>query len=385
MATLKARISVTVVQRLMPGDTAFDTDISAFGARRQVGPPSYFVKTRVMGRQKWVTIGKHGAPWTPDTARKEARKILTEASDGIDRNHVKKTASAASPFREVAEHFVHLYGPKLKPRTLEEYQGLIRRYLVPTFGTLRIDAIVRGDVTTAHAKWAEYPRAANHALSVLSKIMSWAEEHGYRPERSNPCFGVKKYRETKRQRYLRPDELARLGQVLREAEQEAAISAAATAAFRLLLLTGARLGEILSLRWSYVDLGRRLLILPDSKTGQKTIPLNEPAIAILSAIPKVDDNPHVIVGHRTGSAMVDLFKPWSIVRTRAGLADLRIHDLRHTFASVAVETGGSLPVIGKILGHLEPQTTARYAHLSNDPVARLSETTATTIAARLTG
>jgi len=383
MTTLKARISMNLVQRLMPGDTVFDTDVSAFGVRRQVGPPSYFVKTRVKGRQKWVTIGKHGAPWTVDAARKEARKILSEAADGVDRNQVKKIASAASTFREVAERFVELYGPKLKPRTLEEYDGLIRRYLVPTFGTLRIDAITRSDVTTAHARWANHPRAANHALAVLSKIMSWAEEHNLRPDRSNPCFLIKKYRETKRQRYLSVDELARLGQSLRDAEQDGSISPAAAAAFRLLLLTGARLGEILSLRWSYVDLQRRLLILPDSKTGQKTIPLNDPAIAIIAQLPRLENNLHVIAGHRTGAPMVDLFKPWSIVRTRAAMPELRIHDLRHTFASVAVENGGSLPIIGKILGHHEPQTTARYAHLSNDPVARMSETTASTISERL--
>ena len=383
MATLKARISLAVIQRLMPGDTVFDTELSAFGARRQVGPASYFVKTRVKGRQKWVTIGKHGAPWTPDSARKEARKIMTDAIDGVDRVAAKRYASAASTFAEVAQRFAVTYGPKLKPRTLEEYEGLIRRYLVPTFGSLRIDAIVRADVTSAHAKWAEHPRAANHALAVLSKIMSWAEEHGLRPDQSNPCFKIKKYREIKRQRYLSTDELARLGQALAGAERDDAISPAAAAALRLLLLTGARLGEILSLRWSYVDLPRRLLILPDSKTGEKTIPLNDPAIAVLTGIARVDGNPHVIVGHRTGSPMVDLFKPWSVVRARAGLDDLRIHDLRHTFASVAVETGGSLPMIGKLLGHHEPQTTARYAHLANDPVSRLSESTANIIAERL--
>lgn len=383
MPTLKARISVAVVQRLAPGDIVFDTDVAAFGVRRQVGPASYFVKTRVKGRQRWVTIGKHGSPWTPDAARKEARRILVEAQEGVDRVQQKKVESAASTFAQVADRFVLDYGPKLKPRTLEEYQGLIERYLKPTFGTLRIDAIVRGDVTSAHARWSQHPRAANHALAVLSKIMSWTEEHGLRPERSNPCFMIKKYRETKRQRYLAAEEIGRLGLALAEAERDGLISTHAAAAFRLLLLTGARLGEILSLRWSYVDLPRRLLILPDSKTGEKTIPLNDPAIAVLSAIPKVDGNLHVIVGHRTGAPMVDLFKPWSIVRARAGLADLRIHDLRHTFASVAVGSGGSLPMIGKLLGHHEPQTTARYAHLANDPVARLSESTAAIISAQL--
>lgn len=175
MATTKAKITITAIQRLMPDDTMFDTEVQGFGARRQKGPVSYFVKTRIKGRQKWITIGKHGSPWTPDTARKEARRILTEADDGVDRTEQKRRETAASTFAQVAKRFVENYGPKLKARSLEEYQGLIDRYLVPTFGRLRIDAIVRSDITSAHAKWAAHPRAANHALAVMSKIMSWSE------------------------------------------------------------------------------------------------------------------------------------------------------------------------------------------------------------------
>ncbi len=385
MPSLKAKITVTAIQRLMPDDTVFDTEVRGFGARRQKGPVSYFVKTRIKGRQKWITIGKHGSPWTPDAARKEARRILTEADDGVDRTDQKRRETAASTFAQVAKRFVENYGPKLKARSLEEYQGLIDRYLVPTFGRLRIDAIVRGDITSAHAKWAAHPRAANHALAVMSKIMSWSEEHGLRPDRSNPCFKIKKYRETKRQRYLTSDELARLGAALGEAEAEGKISLYAASALRLLILTGARLNEVLTLKWSYVDLQRRILILPDSKTGEKAIALNDPAIEVLRAIPRLEGNLFVIVGHRTGAPIVDLFKPWSIVRAKAKLDDVRIHDLRHTFASVAVASGGSLPMIGKMLGHHEPQTTARYAHLSDDPVARLSEATAMQIVEAMRG
>lgn len=223
MATAKAKITVTAIQRLMPEDTMFDTEVQGFGARRQKGPVSYFVKTRIKGRQKWITLSTLstlGTPWTPDTARKEARRILTEAGDGIDRTEKKRRETAASTFAQVAKRFVENYGPKLKARSLEEYQGLIDRYLVPTFGRLRIDAIVRSDITSAHAKWAAHPRAANHALAVMSKIMSWSEEYGLRPDRSNPCFKIKKYKETKRQRYLTSEELARLGAALGEAEAE---------------------------------------------------------------------------------------------------------------------------------------------------------------------
>lgn len=384
MAVRKAKVTLAAIKSLSPGETLYDTETLGFGVRRQRGPVSYFVKTRIKGRQRWVTIGKHGSPWTPETARKEARLILTEADEGFDRLAAKRKESAASTFAQVADRFVEVYGPKLKPRTLEEYQKLIDRYLKPKFGTHRIDAIERSDVAHAHAKWADHPRTANHALAVMSKIMSWAQEHKLRPEQSNPCLRHKKYRETKRQRYLAAEEIKRLGEALIAAEGEGEISSYAANAIRLLILTGARLNEILTLRWSYVDLTRRLLILPDSKTGEKSIALNAPAIDVLKAVPRLEGNPHVIVGHRTGSAMVDIFKPWSIVRSRAKLEDVRIHDLRHTFASVAVATGGSLPMIGKLLGHNEPKTTQRYAHLSDDPIARLSEATASQISKALT-
>lgn len=385
MAALKAKVTLTTIKDLGVGETIYDTEIKGFGIRRQTGPVSYFVKTRIKGRQRWITIGKHGSPWTPDTARKEARSILAEVDKGFDRLAAKKQASAASTFDDVAKKFIEIYGPKLKPRTLEEYQKLIHRYLVPKFGTFRIDAIERSDVAHAHAKWAEHPRTANHALAVMSKIMSWAEEQQYRPAQSNPCLKLKKYREVKRQRYLSNSEIERLGQALVAAETEGQISVYAAAAIRLLVFTGARLTEILTLKWSYVDLNRRILLLPDSKTGEKTIPLNSPAIEVLGKIPRLDGNEHVIVGHRAGNSMVDIFKPWSIVRALAKLDDVRIHDLRHTFASVAAANGASLPMIGRMLGHLEPRTTQRYAHLGDDPIAMLSEETANRISSSLSG
>jgi integrase len=216
-------------------------------------------------------------------------------------------------------------------------------------------------------------------------MLSWAEEQGLREANTNPCFGIKKYKETKRQRYLTMDEIARLGAALNRAETDHLAGTWAVAAIRLLILTGARLSEILTLRRTYVDFDRRLILLPDSKTGEKTIQLSDAAADVLRRIPAVEGNPYVIVGHRTGQPMVDLFKPWSIVRRMAALEDVRLHDLRHTFASVAVAQGGSLPIIGKMLGHNEPRTTARYAHLADDPVQRLTETTGRAIADALVG
>ena len=201
---------------------------------------------------------------------------------------------------------------------------------------------------------------------MLSKLFNLAEVWGVRPDGSNPTRHVEKYKEDKRGRYLTHDELTRLGQVLAEAQDSGTEPIAAIAAFRLLLLTGCRLGEIQTLKWEYVQ--GSALLLPDSKTGAKRVALGNAALGILMAIPRMAENPYVITGRNPGSHLTDLERPWRRIRQRAGLPDVRIHDLRHSFASNAVGLGESLPIIGKLLGHTQVQTTARYAHLANNPV-----------------
>lgn len=202
--------------------------------------------------------------------------------------------------------------------------------------------------------------------------MSWAEEQGLRPLQSNPCFRLKKYREHTRQRFLSQDEYARLGAVIDRVQYIDDENFYIAAAVRLLALTGARLNEILSLRWQHVDLERRMLLLPDSKTGQKTIRLNPQAASLLCSLPRCEDNPHVIVGRRRGGHLINLQKPWRRIRAEAGLEDVRLHDLRHSYASVAAAQTGSWPMIGRLLGHNHTRTTARYAHLAADPFDQLN-------------
>jgi len=168
--------------------------------------------------------------------------------------------------------------------------------------------------------------------------------------------------------------------VLQEAEEQGSESPYVIAAIRLLLLTGARLSEVLTLEWRYVDLARGLLFLPDSKTGQRPVFLNSGAIEVLQQLPRQPDNPYVIAGAGQGRHLVNLQKPWRRIRARAGIEDVRLHDLRHSFASIAAESGASLPLIGKLLGHTQMQTTQRYAHLVADPVKELSETVGAVLA-----
>ena len=193
-----------------------------------------------------MTIGKLGSPWTVDTARKEALRILAEAAAGRDAGAEKLERRArGTTFAEVAEQFRVVHGTRLKLRTREAYGTLIRLHLNPAFGKTPIGDISRAAIASFHAKHADTPRNANHALAVLSKIMSWAEEQGLRPLDSNPCRRIAKYHEAKRDRYLTPDELMRLGDVLAKAEEQDA-DPYVIAAIRLLLFTGARLSEILT-------------------------------------------------------------------------------------------------------------------------------------------
>ena len=193
-------------------------------------------------------------------------------------------------------------------------------------------------------------------------------KNGYRPDHSNPAYLVDKFTEKRRERFLSELELANLGEALASAEAANRHSPYVIAAIRLLALTGARLNEILSLEWAWVDFNARCLRLPDSKTGAKTIYLSPPALQVLADLPRMDGNPFVICGERKGAHLVNLQKPWTAIRSAAGLADVRLHDLRHSYASIAVANGMSLPLIGALLGHSQPSTTARYAHLSEDPL-----------------
>lgn len=384
-AIRRARISKMVVDSLQPGEMVRDTDIVGFGVRRQRGAPVYFIRKRVDGMPRWITIGTHGAGWTPEKARKEAQSLLGAIADGNDPATAKRLDRDRSRLDDAAELFLAHHGPKLKPRTREEYERLFKLHILPAFGARRIDEINRADVARFHAERSATKAGANFALACLSKFMNWAEEHGLRPENSNPCRRVKKYAAVKRERYLTSDEFTRLGAELARVDAEGEESLFVTAALRLLILTGARLNEMLTLKWSFVDLQRGLLFLPDSKTGQKSIRLSDAAIIILSELPRLAGNPYVLAGRLEGQHLINLQKPWRRIRERAALDDVRIHDLRHSFASVAAASGGSLPMIGKLLGHSQPQTTARYAHLADDPVNDLNQRVGSIIAAAMLG
>jgi integrase len=248
-----------------------------------------------------------------------------------------------------------------------------------------IGDLKRLDIARLHHELSDKPYQANRVLAFLSAFFNWAEKHGLRPDGSNPCRHVEKYREGRRERFLSQAELGRLGDALREAEKDKTCSPWVIAAIRLLSFTGARRNEILTLRWEHVSEEHECLMLPDSKTGRKAIHLNAPALALLQTIPRIEGNAYVICGEKPGRHLVNLEKPWRRIRTAAQLDDVRLHDLRHSFASVAASGGQSLVVIGKMLGHSQPATTARYAHLADDPVKAASDAVGRHIAAAMEG
>lgn len=375
--TLRKKIGLAIINALPPDTTVWDTELKGFCVRRQRSDAiSYLLKLRRHSRIRWVTIGRHGQPWTPVTARERALAILANPALA---DAPAEAPAAPTTFAAVAEQFMATHGPKLKHSTSYVYQCLLRTYLIPTFGARPVDAITRANVSAAHAKWKDNPRSANHALSVLSKLMCWTEDQGYRPEDSNPCRRVQRYKESRRETFLTADQLAQLNAALDEAETKHLAGPVAIAAIRFLILTGARRNEALTLEWAWVDRDRRMIFLPDSKTGQKPIILNDAAMELLASLPRLASNPYVFPGNRNGGHLVNIQKPWNTIRKLAGLEAVRIHDLRHTFASYAVAKGGSLPQIGKALGHSQPSTTQRYAHLSDDPVRQLTEATSRAI------
>ena len=375
------RITLSVVKSLKPGEIIWDISPVGFGIRCQKNSKVYCLKYRFQGRQRWLTIGRHGSPWTPENARSEAIRLLGMVASENDPAIYRDAEKLAPTVEEAAGQFIdeHVL-EKRKSGTAVEYIRLFRKIILPALGRHRVKDVVPADIIRFHSSLRATPYQANRCTAVLSKFFNWAEQKALRPQFSNPCRYIEKFKEEKRERMLSSEELGQLGKALNNYEGR---SPYVVAAVKLLIFTGARLNEILTLRWDYIDMELGQARLPDSKTGAKTLHLPPPALAVLQDIGKEKGNPFVIVGQRTGTHLVNLNKPWRAIRSEAGLDDVRIHDLRHAFASIAVSSGMGLPIIGKILGHSQPQTTARYAHLAADPVKKAAAKVAGTISAAM--
>ena len=375
MATVRRKtISRRMVEALaVEKDTVFwDSELSGFGVRAYPsGTKYYVVQTRAGGRAaKRVTVGRHGLI-TAEEARRRAALIISRIKAGEDpvpepmAVKLAEGPTVAALARRYLEEHVAV---RCKPKTAETCRQAVGKHILPALGKMPALAVDHARVTELHQGLRRTPVMANRVVDVLSRIYNAAEDKGLIPEASNPCRLVMKNRERARERFLTDEEFQRLGRVLDEAGTRKGVSVHAVAAMRLLLLTGCRKGEVLSLRWEQVDLEALELRMSDTKTGPRTIALSPEAAGVLAAIPRVADNPFVIPGKLKGTHMRNLNDPWKLICDRAELKDLRIHDCRHSYASRALALGESLPMIGRLLGHTQVETTARYAHLARDSV-----------------
>ncbi len=406
------KITKRVVDTLKPAESEFvvwDNELACFGVRvRPSGAMTYVVQYRAgRGRgapSRKMTLGRVGQ-LTPDEARLAARRTLGAVAHGADPVGKRRLDREALSVADLANRFMAEHvNAKRKPTTAALYSHLVDSYIVPSLGGKKAATLAKVDVAKLHHDLRDRPYLANRTLAVLGSLYAWAGRHGLAEEGYNPTARIEKFPEGRRERFLTADELERLGAAIRKAEtkgipwdpdskkpnakhapkpdnRQVVISPSAAAALRLLLFTGARLREILHLRWEHVDLSRGLLLLPDSKTGRKTIVLNAPAMAVLASLPRVGI--YVIAGDDPQKPRSDLKRPWAVVSREARLQGVRIHDLRHSFASFGAGGGLGLPIIGKLLGHTQASTTQRYAHLDADPLRRASDAIGNTIAAAM--
>ncbi len=370
------KLTKKIVESAFPQDKdliLWDSEISGFMCKiTPAGKKSYFLYYRTHDRrQRRPKIGDHGDV-TCEQARSIAQRWLLEVSQGQDPSSDKQELRSMPTVKELADQYMREHAPRKKASSQKEDKRLWEQHILPILGSLKISSLDRSDISKLHHSLQHLSTTANRVLSLLSKALNLAELWGYRPNHSNPCLHIKKYSEQKRERFLSQDEISRLMGALEEEEKENN-NPWTVHAIRLLLVTGCRLNEILTLKWEEVDFDNQCLRLRDSKTGKKLVYLSTAAVELLKNTPPVKDNPFVICGGKEGAHLINLQKPWRRVRAKAGLEDVRLHDLRHTFASIAASNGLSLPIIGALLGHKQTQTTARYAHLIGQPLIEASE------------
>ena len=384
-----ATISRRTVEALPVGEREavfWDHELSGFGVRvYPSGTKVYLVQTRSGGKSRRVTIGRHGV-LSAEQARRKAAQFIASIKAGEEPARTQSAPDGGPTIAEVAERYMKEHvAVRCKPSTARACRCTLDRYLIPVFGARRSAASAARRSRALQYRLHKTPSMANRVIDMLSRLFNMAEAWGVAPEGGNPCRFVKKYKERSCERFLSEEEFRRLGRVLDEVQAEGKVSASAVAAIRLLMLTGCRRGEIVTLRWEDVDLETGELRLRDAKTGPRQVALSPAAVRVLSAIPRHADNPWVIAGRRPGTRLGNLNPSWLVVRAHADLEDVRLHDLRHSFASRALALGESLPMIGKLLGHRKVQTTARYAHLAQDSVKASAARVAESLRADMAG
>lgn len=383
---------------------AWDTELSGFGVRvSPIGGKVYVFFYRVgggrAGRKRWSTIGAHGK-LTPDQARDIARGWAAQVAAGADPAGDRDAKRGAPTVNELMDRYLTEHVDRNnKVTTAKSIRQHISGSIRPALGRIKVAEVGRADISRFHSGMAETPYSANRALAVLSKAFELAEVWGLRPDNSNPCRKIQRFEEKSRERFLSEKEFAKLSDVLAEAEngpiavkgrvRPVKINQQAVYTIRLLIFTGARVSEILGLRWEWINWELKRAELPDSKTGKKYLYLPPAALEVLHGLDQPEDGNGFVIRGGAGTdvqvPLVNIKDPWAKIRTAAELDGVRMHDLRHSFASIAVAGGMSLPMIGALLGHRDVKTTARYAHLSDDPLRDAAAQIGSKISAAMTG
>lgn len=397
---MRAKLTKRRVDAAQPEPTDYfiwDTGTKGFGLKvTPVGNRIYVVQARLHGRLIRYTIGKHGSPWTPDRAREEAVRKLGEIASGTNPNEKKAEEKRDISISQLCDLYLAEGCEKKKPSTIKLERGQVERHIKPLLGRRRVKSLHRADLEkfmadVANGKTATDVKtgwrgraivtggkdAANRTMNLLAAMLTFAVQREFRSD--NPARGVKKYAAKHRDRFLSLSEIGRLGESLSEAVARGENSYAVDAV-RLLALSGCRKNEVLSLSWDCVDFDRGVLRLPDSKTGARVIALGNPALDLLRGMERIGNNEYVFPGASGEGHFVGIQKVWQRIRARAGMPDLRLHDLRHTFASVGVAGGDSLYMVGKLLGHRKSTTAERYAHLTDHPLRKVADRIAGQIA-----
>jgi integrase len=395
----KLRLTKTAVERITAPKSGevivWDSDLRGYGVRVSAsGRRTYFIYGRTKGgRQIKLKVGVHGAV-TAEQARTNAQKLIGQLMAGDDpaaerkkKQEAERQRRDAPTMKELGTEYLSEHAEvKKRPSSIGDDRSMLENNIYPRIGARRVFEVTHKDIETLHRAMRETPHRANRVVSLLSKMFNLAIKWKYRSD--NPAKGIERYQEHKRERYLRPDELARLRDVLKDHPS------ASANAVRLLLLTGARRGEVLGATWDQIDFDHAVWTKPASTTKQKkvhSIPLSPAALAVFEEIKHAADeaqrrakaarqirkrSPYVFPSEDGEGHLTEIKKFWASVCRKAKINGVRLHDLRHTFASLLASEKQSLPIIGALLGHSSPTTTARYSHLFRDTTREAAEAAA---------
>ena len=415
------RITKRAVDALKPTDKYYiewDEDLRGFGIRvYPSGQKTYVVQYRLPGRgrrsfARRIALGEHGE-LTPDQARTLAKRELGKVAGGGDPAGTRAQSRQAASVKELGANYFEEIESRHKKSTITEYRRLWKKHVLPKIGTKPVAEVTDTDMRRLHRGLSETPYLANRVAAMMGGFFTYAQKERVRHRGDNPAHAVEFYDEKPRERFLTQAEFRKLGDALSRAETTGLPPAPrdrreppdaktakhrpkiadkpipanpfGVAAIRLLALTGCRENEILSLPWAAVDFERGYLRLSDTKTGKSNRPLSQSAAAVLHALPRFENNPFVLPGAKPGEHLKEIKRLWNAVRFAAKLQEVRLHDLRHSYASVPAASGESLLVVRSLLGHKRVATTERYAHLGDDPVKRAAERASGAIASWLSG